>query len=297
MQKEFPKISIVTPCAGMEATIETTIKSIVDQGYPNLEYIVLDAAKDDTRRILERYDSQISFWRSEPDAGQYEAIVEGFEMATGSIYFWLNADDILLPGSLFTVAEIFTSFPEIEWISSLTPLILDAKGRLAMGDRIPGFSREALLDGLYVGGVTPTSRFIQQESTFFTSSLWKRSGKVLAKNGVAGDFALWAEFYKTAELVGVNAPLGAFRIRNGQRSEGDAYKNCAEGILKRVREENNWNDSLKNRLRYAMLAEAPGIRGALLRTIPYSGTIIKHEEIGRADAGWIKKAHKFLPRF
>ena len=297
MQEKFPKISIVTPCAGMQATIETTIKSIVEQGYPNLEYIVLDAGLDDTRKILEKYDSRISFWRSEPDAGQYEAIAEGFEMATGSIYFWLNADDILLPESLFTVAEIFTSFPETEWLSTLTPLVLDAKGRLAMGERIPGFSREALLDGLYVEGLTPKSRCIQQESTFFTSSLWKKSGNALVESGLAGDFALWAEFYKHAELVGINAPLGAFRIRNGQRSEGEAYKNCAESILQRVREENGWTNSLKNLLRYALFAEAPGIRGALLRTVPYSGTMIRHEEIGRATSGWVKNSHRFLPRF
>jgi glycosyltransferase involved in cell wall biosynthesis len=296
MQEKFPKISIITPCAGMQATIETTIKSIVEQGYPNLEHIVLDAGLDDTKSILEKYDSQISFWRSEQDAGQYEAIAEGFEMATGSIYFWLNADDILLPGSLFTVAEIFTSFPEIEWLSTLNPLVLDAKGRIAGGYRLPGFSKEAFLDGLYLAGETPYSGYIQQESTFFSASLWKRGGHALSSSGLAGDFALWAEFYKSADLVGVKSPLGAFRLRKGQRSDGPAYGESAMKALAAFRKEMGWSSPLVNRILHSKLVETPGIRGLLLKSISYEGTFVSLRDVSDPETVWVKERGRFLAR-
>jgi glycosyltransferase involved in cell wall biosynthesis len=295
MDGKFPKISIVTPCAGMASTIETTIQSILGQGYPNLEYIVLDAGLDDTRKILEKYDSQISFWRSAPDDGQYESIAEGFEMATGSIYFWLNADDILLPGALFTVAEIFTSFPEVEWLSTLNPLVLDARGRVAGGYRLPGFSREAFLDGLYLAGETPYSDYIQQESTFFSASLWKRGGHALSSNGVGGDFALWAEFYKSADLVGLKNPLGAFRLRRGQRSDGPAYGESTKKVLTAIREEMGWSSPMLNRLLHSKLVETPGVRGLLLRSISYEGTFVREHDVSDPETIWIKERKRFLP--
>lgn len=280
----------------MQATIETTIRSIVEQGYPNLEYIVLDAGLDDTKSILEKYDSQISFWRSEPDAGQYEAIAEGFEMATGSIYFWLNADDILLPGSLFTVAEIFTAFPEIEWLSTINPLVLDAKGRIAGGYRLPGFSREAFLDGLYLGGATPASNYIQQESTFFSAGLWNRGGHALSNNGLAGDFALWAEFYKSADLVGLKSPLGAFRLRKGQRSDGPAYGESAMQALTAFRREVGWSNRAINQLRYSRISDVPGIQGLLYRSASYEGTFVDPRDVSDPETVWIKERRRFLPR-
>lgn len=102
----FPKISIVTPSYNQGHFIEETIISIVGQGYPNLEYIVMDGGSTDkTVEILKKYDKQITYWQSEKDKGQANAINNGFARATGDILMWLNSDDILLPNSLFYVAE------------------------------------------------------------------------------------------------------------------------------------------------------------------------------------------------
>lgn len=87
---------MVTPAYKAARFIEATIRSVLDQGYPNLEYIVLDGAGDETAEILRRYDTQLAFWRSSPDDGQYTAITEGLNKATGEIVCWLNADDMLL---------------------------------------------------------------------------------------------------------------------------------------------------------------------------------------------------------
>jgi glycosyltransferase involved in cell wall biosynthesis len=173
----LPRISIVTPSFRSEKYIESTIRSLVSQGYPELEYIVLDGAGDSTADILRRYDEHIHFWRSAPDEGQYAAITEGFAMASGEVLGWLNADDILLPRALFVVGEIFAQFPQVEWITTMKPGILDANGSLAHFGFLPGFNSKAFLDGFYLPGTAAKGFFIQQESTFFRRSLWEPRGR------------------------------------------------------------------------------------------------------------------------
>jgi len=89
------RISIVTPSYNQGQYIEETIRSVVGQRYPNMEYAVLDGGSTDrTIEILQKYDAQLSFWRSEKDRGQAAAINEGFRRATGEILCWLNSDDL-----------------------------------------------------------------------------------------------------------------------------------------------------------------------------------------------------------
>ncbi len=107
MSKVFPKISIVTPSYNQGEYIEQTIQSVLGQFYENIEYLVLDAAsKDETVSILEKYESQISYWHSKPDGGQSAAINEGFKKSTGDIIAWLNSDDYYLTSTLNKVAEL-----------------------------------------------------------------------------------------------------------------------------------------------------------------------------------------------
>ena len=106
--RPWPKISIVTPSFNHGEYIEETIRSVIMQGYPNLEYIVIDGAStDNTLKILERYKSDLSVCISEPDEGQTNALNKGFKCATGDILAWLNSDDQYLPNTLFQVAESF----------------------------------------------------------------------------------------------------------------------------------------------------------------------------------------------
>ena len=104
----WPKISIITPSYNQGQFIEPTIRSVLMQEYPNIEYIVMDGGStDSTVSILERYDDQIDYCESTPDRGQTHAINKGFERATGSIVGWLNSDDFLLPGALQIVVDQF----------------------------------------------------------------------------------------------------------------------------------------------------------------------------------------------
>jgi glycosyltransferase involved in cell wall biosynthesis len=90
----LPKISIVTPSFNQGMFLEKTILSVLEQGYPNLEYIIIDGgSSDNSVEIIKKYEKHLAYWESEPDQGQSHAINKGFERATGEIFGWLNSDD------------------------------------------------------------------------------------------------------------------------------------------------------------------------------------------------------------
>jgi len=108
----WPKISIVTPSYNQGQFIERTIRSVLQQGYPNLEYVIIDGAStDNTIDVIKKYQTDLTFWVSEPDRGQSHAINKGLAYCTGEIFNWLNADDFLCPGALHTVADTWTQHP------------------------------------------------------------------------------------------------------------------------------------------------------------------------------------------
>jgi glycosyltransferase involved in cell wall biosynthesis len=107
-KKQWPKISIVTPSYNQGKFIEETIRSILLQNYPNLEYIIIDGgSNDDTVNIIKKYEPWISFWVSEKDSGQANAINKGITKCTGDIFNWINSDDYLAPEALCNVASIY----------------------------------------------------------------------------------------------------------------------------------------------------------------------------------------------
>jgi glycosyltransferase involved in cell wall biosynthesis len=106
--RPWPKISIVTPSFNQGQFIEETIRSVLLQGYPNLEYIVIDGGSTDgSVDIIRKYESWLVYWVSEPDVGQSDAINKGMTRVTGEIFNWINSDDTLLSGALATIGSWF----------------------------------------------------------------------------------------------------------------------------------------------------------------------------------------------
>lgn len=104
----WPIISIVTPSYNQGQFLEETIRSVLLQGYPNIEYIIMDGGSTDkTLSIIHKYEPWLTYWVSEPDGGQSDAINKGWKKSTGVILAWLNSDDTYRPEALLTVAEIF----------------------------------------------------------------------------------------------------------------------------------------------------------------------------------------------
>jgi len=123
-----PKITIVTPSFNQGQFIEETICSVLDQNYPNLEYIVVDGGStDQTIEVIRKYEPQLSSWVSEKDRGQVHAINKGLARATGEIFGFLNSDDLYMPGTFAVVGEYFEKRPETEWVCGDT--IMFEEGR------------------------------------------------------------------------------------------------------------------------------------------------------------------------
>lgn len=103
---DYPKITIITPSLNQGVFIEETIRSIIIQGYPNLEYMIFDGgSKDQSVEIIKKYNHWITYWESEPDRGQAHAINKGLMRCSGDIVGWINSDDMLMPGSLFKIGK------------------------------------------------------------------------------------------------------------------------------------------------------------------------------------------------
>jgi len=107
----FPKISLITPSFNQGSFIEETILSVLNQNYPNLEYIIIDGGSDDnTLEIIKKYESRLTYWISEKDEGQSDAINKGFKKCSGEIVSWLNSDDLLAKHALHEISNAFVKY-------------------------------------------------------------------------------------------------------------------------------------------------------------------------------------------
>jgi glycosyltransferase involved in cell wall biosynthesis len=297
----FPRISVITPTFNSGGLLEETLTSVLGQGYPNLEFIVIDGGSgDQTTEILERYRAQLHYYVSEPDGGQYDAINKGMRHASGEILCWLNADDLLLPKSLFTIGSIFQTFSHVEWVSTLQPASWDANGHLARVDAIPGFARAAFLDGLFLPTTAKKGYWLQQESSFWRRSLWEKIGSQIPNYALAGDFALWCAFYEHADLYGVDYPLAGFRTVRGQRSEDHVrYLGEASKALSGLRKHLNWSHTLASTLCYLPLTHAlahfPRFRALIQKYWGYAGVRIRNTDTKAERAQWQLEHYRFLP--
>lgn len=109
---EWPRITIVTPSYNQGQFIEETIRSVLLQGYPNLEYIIIDGGStDNSVEIIRKYEPWLTYWVSQPDQGQTDAIQKGFNLSTGVVWNWLNSDDLLEPNALQKIAIAYQNNP------------------------------------------------------------------------------------------------------------------------------------------------------------------------------------------
>lgn len=233
----LPKIYIVTPCLNASSTIDATIESVVSQsGEFLLYYHIQDGGSvDGTKEKLSKWKqhlnssphySHITFsCASENDRGVYDAILKGFEKlnaSSDSFLGWINADDILFPGTLSIVAKTAVLYSEVQWICGV-PTVIDMQGKIIAegpGYCLPrSFIARGVCDGLHWTG-------FQQEGTFFRKCLWDAVGGLNLSFKLAGDWDLWRRMAVHAHVAHVSRALGAFRRRPGQLSavQADLYK-------------------------------------------------------------------------
>jgi len=215
--EEYPKISIVTPSFNQGDFIETTILSVLEQNYPNVELIVIDAAsKDNTLDILKKYERHIK-WVSEKDNGQSEAINKGIKLATGDIFNWINSDDYLEKNSLFTIGKMYNE-------SNFNVLC----GRLRIFDNDDG---RIIKD--YSMGINKTPEataykpYMCQPATFYKMDVINYLNGVNENLHYVMDIELWMRYlvkYGFDKIVTTDNVLAYFRSHENSKSVAQSSK-------------------------------------------------------------------------
>tara|TARA_R100000027_G_scaffold67220_1_gene65112 strand:- start:9264 stop:10196 length:933 start_codon:yes stop_codon:yes gene_type:complete len=219
----LPRISVVTPTYQSGKYLEACIQSIKAQGYPNLEYIIVDGGStDETQAIVARHRDIVSDFISEPDNGMYDAINKGFNLATGDVCCWLNSDDRYFEGALRVVGEIFAQFENTHWLTGY-PAVSTGGVVTSVGDAF--FPKELIRMGLCNGNVLP---HITQETVFWRRHCWDAVGPIPTHLKLAGDFWLWRQFAEKWELAFAKVLLASFSRREGQLSEAGREKYAEE---------------------------------------------------------------------
>jgi glycosyltransferase involved in cell wall biosynthesis len=172
--RPWPRISIVTPSLGQGQFIEAAIRSVLLQGYPDLEYIVIDGGSPDgTVEVIKKYEKYLAYWVSEPDRGQTHALNKGYARATGDIFGWLNTDEMYLPCILAHVGQIFRQKPNLDVIFG-NRIIIDGAGHEIGRDHMP--SMPPRLFSLYAYGLLFT------DATFWSREIHHRTGVLDEEN-------------------------------------------------------------------------------------------------------------------
>jgi glycosyltransferase involved in cell wall biosynthesis len=198
-----PLVSIITPSYNQGRFLETTILSVLNQDYPNLEYILVDGGSmDGSLEIIRRYADRFAWWVSEKDLGQTDAINKGFTHARGEILAWLNSDDTYEPGAVSAAVDFLRARPEIGMVYGDARFIDDA-------GRVIGHFPAAQTDyrRLKRGYV-----HIPQQSAFFRADLWRKTGPLDPSFYFAMDYDLWVRLARLAPLVYMPAPWANFRL-------------------------------------------------------------------------------------
>jgi glycosyltransferase involved in cell wall biosynthesis len=177
----WPKISIVTPSYNQGQFIEETIRSVLLQGYPNIEYIIIDGgSKDSTVEVIKKYEPFIAYWVSEKDNGQANALNKGFARATGEIFYWINSDDFPAKNTFGVVANFFARNPEYD-VAYGDCFYIDGNYELLKVSKPRPFSKGDLIIG----------NIFDQPTTFFKAEVWGKFGQTREDLRFIMDYELW----------------------------------------------------------------------------------------------------------
>jgi glycosyltransferase involved in cell wall biosynthesis len=211
--ENLPKISIITPSFNQGQFIEETIRSVLLQNYPNLEYIIIDGGStDNTVEIIKKYSDFIHYWVSEKDTGQSNAINKGLKHATGDVFNWLNSDDYYLPNALLTIGNYFSKHPHLDVLCG-REIHLSPDGQLSKPTQgtviLPTLEATIALGNC------------NQPPTFFRLSVVQQLGELSENLYFCMDSDLWIRYlahFGISNVLKIDAVINVFRLHAQSKS-------------------------------------------------------------------------------
>ena len=240
------KISVVTPSFNQAKYLERTILSVLCQDYESLEYIVIDGGSaDGSVEIIEKYSTKLHYWESQEDGGQSDALKRGFNLASGEVLCWVNSDDVLLPGALNHISQMFEANPGATVING--------------GGLVISSNDKFLRQGLWTltNGVAASFnrlRFygqdgVYQPSTFFRANAFRKAGGIDATLYFTMDLDLFIRLARERPFIKTNRLLSAWRVHSEAKSVNAEHIRVQEMALLRQRyvlsSEHGWNAWIK----------------------------------------------------
>jgi glycosyltransferase involved in cell wall biosynthesis len=212
----WPRISIVTPSFNQGLFIEETIRSVILQNYPSLEYIIIDGgSSDNSLEIIKKYEHWITYWTSEPDNGQSHAINKGFSRCTGQMVNWICSDDMLCKDALFNIA----------------PVISNNMNSLILGNGLRIDQKSVILNKVSASAIKKFSELmdikkfwrksdsIMQQSAFYPLNEIRNIGYLNESNHYSMDYELWGRLLiNEITVLQSNFYIGIFRWYAGQKT-------------------------------------------------------------------------------
>lgn len=214
----LPRITIVTPSFNQGQYIEQTIDSVLSQGYDNLDFMIIDAGStDETVEVIKKYERYLSYWVSEKDNGQSDAINKGLQRATGDIFNWLNSDDYLESGALQAIAEGFAQQPGKKIMCGFTHCFYDESGKTSHTYRMG--TRKTVAE-------TILNVEMNQPGSFYRMDVMKELGFLNPSLRYVFDGELWFKFLCRYGLKAVgftDALIAHFRLHESSKSVGEGF--------------------------------------------------------------------------
>ncbi len=303
----YPPITVITPSFNQAQFLEQTITSILDQGYPNLEYIIIDGGSTDhSVEIIQKYADRLTYWVSEKDRGQTHAINKGLERATGDIIAYLNSDDYYLPGTLHQVAEYFGQHPDVDLLHGRCRSV-DVNGE-KIGERFGDISSYSEILDLW--DVWWAKRNFVQPEVFWSRRITEKIGLFREDLYFVMDYEYWLRILQAGGKVGqLDSELACFRLQPNQKS--NQSERVSAELLKvvqpllwqqhqavtwgrRITLQGKWlfNVSFRNEAEQSLKLEQSRLR----RWLRLSGLLMKHPQILTTRMLRNRLANSFVPR-
>jgi len=221
----WPKISVVTPSYNQGQFIEETIRSVLLQRYPKLEYIVMDGGSDDeTVEIIEKYNPWIDNWVSEPDEGQADAVNKGFNRASGEIYAWLNSDDYYASEALSLMAEKFGEYSNAVGAVVGIGHKVNESGEIVSTPGNSDLTREDFFNWLSGGS-------FMQPACFFRRTAWEDCGPLRADLRYAMDVDFFLRMSRQYRFEGIEETISYAHKHPDAKTTGERSHWRAEVIF------------------------------------------------------------------